>query len=159
MVQSFDAAGMVEGLCEKLDDTDFADCSDDDELLADIGDLITEHVDAELGELASVWVKGRDRGKVKPVWAYGADFGPDIAIEVADLPTIAIEVALADRENGTGQAVAEAIGRALVYSVQYSYAIVFVLDRASSDLHKHWFDSEIEARLWDNHRISLIVRA
>ena len=50
-----------------------------------------------------------------------------------------------------------AVGSSLFYSVQYSYAIAFVLARTESDERQHWFDGEIEERLWANHRISLVI--
>ncbi len=158
MIQHFDAAQIIDSLCEKLQDTEFEDYDAEDELLQDVGDIVTEYINTELGELASVWVGGRDKGKLKSVWAYGADFWPHITIEVRDLPTVAIEVKLAKRDDGLGEAVTSALGKALIYSVQYSYVIVFVLDRAESDPRRHWFDSEIEDRLWENHRISLVIR-
>jgi hypothetical protein len=123
----------------------------------DIGDIVTEYIKGELEGLASVWVKGRDKGKSKSVWAYGTDFWPDIVVEVRELPTIAIEVRLAKRDKGLTESLASAIGKTLIYSVQYSHGIAFILDRTESDLGKHWFDSEIEDRLWDNHRINLVI--
>jgi hypothetical protein len=157
MLQYFDATQLIDGLCEKLQNTEFEDYQAEGELLLYVGDLVTEYVDTELGELASVWVKDKDKGKIKSVWAYGTDFWPDIAIEVRDLPMIAFEVKLAKRDSGLAEVVTSAIGKALIYSVQYSYGIAFVLDRAESDLRRHWFDSEIETRLWEDHRIRLII--
>lgn len=158
MLQHFDASQIIDGLCEKLQDTEFEDYNAEDELLLDIGDIVTEYINTELGELASVWVNARNRGKIKSVWAYGTDFWPDITIEVRELPTIAIEVKLAKRDKGLAESIVSAIGKALIYSVQYSHVIAFVLDRTESDLRQHWFDSEIEDRLWENHRISLVIR-
>jgi len=158
MLYSFEAAETVERLCQKLTNVELETYEDREELLLEIGDLLTEQVNNELGELGSVWVKGRDRGKIKPVWAYGADFLPDIAIEVAEMPAVAIEVQLASRDSGTADPVAVALGRGLIYSIQYSYVICLVLDHSDSDVRKHWLDGEIETRLWDSHRISLIVR-
>lgn len=157
MLQHLDAAQVIEGLCEMLQNTEFEDYNSQDELLQDIGDIVAEYVHSELEELASVCIKGKDKGKSKSVWAYGTDFWPDIAVEVRGLPTIAIEVRLAKRENGLAESVASAIGKTLVYSVQYSHAIALILDRTESDRGRHWFDSEIEDQLWDNHRISLVI--
>jgi hypothetical protein len=158
MLQSFEASETIDRLCQRLAETELGAYEDESELLLDVGEIVTEQISGELGELASVWVSGRDRTKIKPVWAFGADFSPSITVEVGDLPTVAIEVRLASREDGTADPVGVAVGRALVYSLQYSYAVAFVLDRSGSHLHKHWLDSEIESRLWDNHRISVIVR-
>ena len=159
MLESFEATETIDGLCEKLADTQFEDYDDENALLAEVGELVTEYFDSQLGGFASVSVEGKDRGKIKPVWAYGEDFRPDIAIEVGGLPTVAMEIRLANREEGVAAPVADAVGRALIYSMQYSYSIVFVLDRSDSDVRKHWLDSEVGTRLWENHRIRLIVRA
>jgi len=159
MLESFEATEIIDGLCEKLADTQFEDYDDENALLAEVGELVTEYFDSQLGGFASVSVEGKDRGKIKPVWAYGEDFRPDIAIEVGGLPTVAMEIRLANREEGVAAPVADAVGRALIYSMQYSYSIVFVLDRSDSDVRKHWLDSEVGTRLWENHRIRLIVRA
>lgn len=158
MLQHIDASQIIDGLCETLQDTEFEDYNSESDLLLDIGEIVTEYINAELGELASVWVEVRDRGKIKPVWAYGTDFWPNITVEVRDLPTIAIEVKLAKRDNGLAESVASAIGKALIYSVQYSHVVALVLDRTESDLRRHWFDSELEDRLWENHRINLVIR-
>lgn len=158
MLNIVEATEVVEGLCEKLADMEFEGCDDENELVANVGDMVTGLMANALGELASVWVDGRDRGKIKPVWAYGTEYFPDIAIEVGEMPAVAIEIRLATREDGVASPVVEAVGRALMYSMQYSYVIVFILDRSESDLSKNWFNSEIESRLWDNHRINLVVR-
>ena len=67
MLQHLDAAQIIEGLCERLQDTEFEDYDAEDELLLDVGDIVTEYINNELGELASVWVKGKDKGKSKSV--------------------------------------------------------------------------------------------
>ena len=159
MMDYVDANQITEELCEKLYDTEFESYDEEGDLLLDVGNIVTEHINSNLGDFACVWVEGRDRGKIKPVWACGTDFCPAIAIEVRELPTAAIEVKLARREDSLADSIRQAIGQALIYSTQYSYVIAFVLDRTnSSDLRKHWSDSEIEDLLWDNHRIRLIVR-
>ena len=157
MLNSIEATQIVDGLCEKLQETDFEGCENEDQLLRDIAGMVEEYVGSELGDLASVWVRGRDRGKIKSVWAYGTDFSPDIAVEVGELPAIAIDVKMAMRASGAAGPVATAIGKALICSSQYPYVIAFILDKSSGQLHKHWFDAEIETRLWDGHRTSLIV--
>lgn len=157
MLNSIEATQTIDGLCEKLQDTEFEGYENENQLLQDIAGVVEEYISSELGELASVWVKGRDRGKIKSVWAYGTDFAPDIAVEVGDLPAIGIEVKMATKASPVAGPVAAAIGKALICSAQYPYVIVFVLDKSSGELHKHWLDAELETRLWDSHRISLIV--
>jgi hypothetical protein len=157
-MQNQDVLKVIDGLCNKLQETEFGDYREEEDLVAEVGELVREFIDTELGELGAVWIRGQDKGKIVSVWAYGVDFWPDIAVEVRGLPTVAITVRLARRDDDLTEALAAAMGRSMVHSVQYSYAIPFVLDRTDSDPRQHWFDSEIEERLWADHRISLVVR-
>jgi len=158
MMQNQDVLKIIDGLSNKLLDTELGDYHDEEELVAEVGELVKEFIGTELGEFGAVWVRGKDKGKIISVWAYGADFWPDIAVEVRGIPTVAIMVRLAKRDDDLTEALASAVGRSMIHSVQYSYAIPFVLDRTDSDSQQHWFDGEIEERLWADHRISLVVR-
>ena len=158
MMQNQDVLKIIDGLTNKLQEDEFEDYDEEKELIADVGEVIKEFIGMELGEFGAVWVRGKDKGKVVSVWAYGADFWPDIAVEVRGLPTVAVTVRLAKRGDDLAKVVAHAVGSSVMHSVQYSYAIPFVLDRTDSDPRQHWFDSEIEERLWSGHRINLVVR-
>src|SRR5512136_1152915 len=158
MMQNQDVLKIIDGLSNKLLDTELGDYHDEEDLVAEVGELIKEFIGTELGEFGAVWVRGKDKGKIISVWAHGADFWPDIAVEVRGIPTVAITVRLAKRDDDLTEALASAVGRSMIHSVQYSYAIPFVLDRTDSDSRQHWFDGEIGERLWDDHRISLVVR-
>ena len=157
-MQNQDVLKMVDGLCNKLQEAELEDYGEEKDLIADVSEVVKDFISAELGEFGAVWVRGKDKGKIISVWAYGTDFWPDIAVEVRGIPTVAITVRQANRDDGLAVVLAHAIGSSVVHSVQYSYAIPFVLDRTDSDPRQHWFDSEIEERLWADHRISLVVR-
>lgn len=156
MIQRFDINQFIDALCERLENTAFEDYDKETELLQDASDVITEYVKDTLEEMASVRVRGQDKGKNNSIWAFGTDFSPAISVDLKEVPTVAFEVKLARREDNLAALVGSAIGQALLYSVQYSHIIIYILDRSNSDLYKHWFDTEIEARLWDNHGIRLI---
>jgi len=158
MMQNQDVLKIIDGLCSKLQEVEFEDYDEEKDLIADVGEMVKEFIGTELGEFGAVWVRGKDKGKIISVWAYGADFWPDIAVEVRGLSTVAIMVRLAKRGDDLAEVLAHAVGSSLIHSVQYSYVIPFVLDRTDSDSRQHWFDSEIEERLWGDHRISLVVR-
>lgn len=157
MLQRFDVNQFIDDLCERLENTAFEDYDKESDLLQDVVDLIAECVNATLEEMAHVSVRGQDKGKNNSIWAFGTDFYPAISVDLRGVPIVALEAKLAKREDSLADTIGAAIGQALLYSVQYSYVIVFVLDRTNSDLYKHWFDSEVEARLWDNHNIRLII--
>lgn len=156
MIQRFDINQFIDALCETLENTAFEDYDKEAELLQDAGDVVTEFVKATLEEMARIQVRGQEKGKSNSIWAFGTDFYPGISVDLKEVPTVALEIKLARRDDNLANLIGSAIGQALLYSVQYSHVIVFILDRSNSDLYKHWFDSEIEARLWDNHGIRLI---
>ena len=153
-----DVLRIIEGLCNKLQEVEFGDYGEEKELIEDVAEVVKEFIGVELGELGSVWIRGKDKGKIMSVWAYGADFWPDIAVEVRGLPTVAITVRQANRGDDLSVVLAHAIGSSMIHSAQYSYAIPFVLDRTDSDPGQHWFDGEIDEQLWADHRINLVVK-
>jgi hypothetical protein len=157
-MQNQDVLKVIDGLCTKLQEAEFEDYDEEKDLIADVGEVVKEFIETELGDFGAVWLRGRDKGKIVSVWAYGTDFWPEIAVEVRGLPTVAVTVRLAKRGSDLAEVLAHAIGSSMVHSVQYSYAIPFVLDRTDGDPRQHWFDGEIEERLWADHRINLVVR-
>ncbi len=157
MMNNQDVRKIIDALTSKLLDSMLGDYTEEATLVADVADLVKDIINAELGEFGAVWVRGEDKGQIPSVWAYGAEFWPDIAVGVRGLPTVAITVRLAGREDDLSEVVAHAVGSAVVHSVQYSYAIPFVLDQTQSDSRQHWFDSEIDERLWTDHRVSLVL--
>jgi len=158
MMENQDVLKIIDGLTNKLQETQFGDYREEEDLVAEVGELVKEFIGTELGEFGAVWIRGKDKGKIVSVWAYGAEFWPDIAVEVRGLPIVALTVMLASRDDDLSEIVASAVGSSVIHSFQYSYAIPFVLDRTDSDPRKKWFDGEIEERLWGDHRISLVVR-
>ncbi len=159
MLNIIDSTEVIDGICEYLRNVEFEELETEEDLAAQIGDMLTEYLQPRLGELAVIAVAGGDGGRIKPVWAYGADFTPSVAVEVRGMPAIAFDVRMANEHDELSDLIGLAVGRALVYSAQYSYAVALVLDMAKSDLRKHWSDGEIDTRLWDNHRINLMVRS
>ena len=158
MMQNQDVLKVIDGLCAKLQEVEFEDYDEEKDLMADVGEAVKEFIGMELGEFGAVWVRGKDKGKIVSVWAYGAEFWPDLAVEVRGIPTLAVTVRLARRGSDLAEVVAHAVGSSVMHSVQYSYSIPFVLDRTDSDPRQHWFDGEVEERLWSDHRINLVVR-
>jgi hypothetical protein len=158
MMQNQDVLKIIDGLSNKLLDTELGDYREEEDLVAEVGELVKDFVSVELGEFGAVWVRGKDKGKIVSVWAYGTEFWPDIAVEVRGVPTVALTVMMASRDDDLSDIVASAVGNSVIHSFQYSYAITFVLDRTDSDPRQHWFDGEIEERLWGDHRVSLVVR-
>lgn len=157
MIQNQDVLKIVDALSSRLLESEMGEYTEEEALLADVGEIVREFINTELGELGAVWVRGQDKGQIVSVWACGADFWPDIAVDVRGLPSVAITVRLAGRDDSLADVLAHAVGSAIVHSVQYSCAIPFVLDQTESDPRQHWFDSEIQERLWDGHRVSLVI--
>jgi len=78
-MQNQDVLKMVDGLCNKLQEAELEDYGEEKDLIADVSEVVKDFISAELGEFGAVWVRGKDKGKIISVWAYGADFWPDIA--------------------------------------------------------------------------------
>ena len=157
MIHDQDVRKVIDALTGKLLDSMLGDYTEERSLVADVAYLVKDIISTELGEFGAVRVRGEGKGRIASVWAWGAEFWPDIAVEVRGLPTVAITVRLAGKDDDLSEMLARAVGSAIVHSVQYSYAIPFVLDQAASDSRQHWFDSEIDERLWTGHRVSLVV--
>ncbi len=87
MMQNQDVLKVIDGLTNKLQDTEFDDYREEEDLVADVGELVKEFIGTELGEFGAVWIRGKDKGKIVSVWAYGADFWPDIAGEYRPWPS------------------------------------------------------------------------
>lgn len=65
MLEYVDAGQFIDGLCQELENAQFGDYSTEQELVSCAGDAVTEYAKSELGKSASVWVEGRDKGKIK----------------------------------------------------------------------------------------------
>ena len=158
MIQNQDVLKIIDGLTNKLQETEFGDFREEEDLVAEVSELVKEFIGVELGDFGAVSVLGNNKGKIASAWAYGTEFWPDIAVEVRGIPTVALTVMMAGRDDDLADIVSSAVGNSVIHSFQYSYAIPFVLDRTDSDPRQHWLDGEIEERLWGDHRVSLVVR-
>lgn len=158
MLNIIDSSELIDGLCENLRNSEFEESEDEGDLKLQVADLVSAYIEPALGEFASIGVEGRDRGKVRPVWAFGAEVFPDISVDVRSMPAVAVQVCMVEEGFPLTDALSAAIGRAVLCSAHYPYGIIFILDDGRSDLKKHWSDGELDARLWDNHRVSLIIR-
>src|SRR5512137_3038320 len=110
MMQNQDVLKIIDGLTNKLQEAEFGDYREEEDLVAEVGELVKDFIGVELGEFGAVWVQGQDKGKIISVWAYGTDFWPDIAVEVRGIPTVAITVRQAKRDDDLAVVLAHAIG-------------------------------------------------
>lgn len=93
-----------------------------------------------------------------PVMAFGRDFRPHIAIEVAEIPTAALVVKLIKKEGESPAALGAALGQALIVGRLYPAILAFVLDRGQAKAEKHWWDRELRMELWSRYKIKLVIR-
>ncbi len=130
-------------------------------LRRDIAQQVQAYVQVQLAPLGvpfKVWQQGASPGGLEPVLAFGRDFWPDVAVEVSEIPTIAVAVKLiAPRDDGRG-ALSFLLGETIIYTRVYPAVLAFALDRGSPDESKHWWDPDLRAELWERYHIRLIIR-
>ncbi len=100
-----------------------------------------------------------ERGEwVEPALVFGTEFTPDVVVEIADSPTLAVLTQPVRPGRDASRKVASALGEALLYSHLYP-AVVVLLHRPGVDAeYKHLWDREIMNDLWRTHKIRLILR-
>ena len=131
-------------------------------LRRDVARQVHGFVESQLGPLGVpfyVWQHSRSSpSDLEPVAAFGRDFWPDIAVEVAEIPTIALAVKLIGPGDAGHHSLGSLLGRTLVYTRLYPAVLAFAWDKGPSDDHKHWWDPELRAELNDRYRIKLVIR-
>src|SRR5512136_812103 len=110
MMQNQDVLKIIDGLSNRLLDTELCEFHEEVDLVAEVGELVRDFINVELGEFGAVSVRGKDKGKIVSVWAYGTEFWPDIAVEVRGVPTVALTVMMAGRDDDLSDIVASAVG-------------------------------------------------
>lgn len=95
---------------------------------------------------------------IRPVFVFGNTFVPDLVIDVADKPTLALSVRYIGAGAKTSYNLAAAIGEALVCSHQYPAVIVFLYQSKKGGDYMHLLDREIMMSLWQEHKVKLVLR-
>ena len=95
---------------------------------------------------------------IVPVYAFGAVYAPDLAIEVADRPSIAIYCQLLKAGARTTEKIGATIGEALICSHQYPAVAVLFLYTGRHVDYMHLLDREIMMALWRIHKVRIVFR-
>lgn len=95
---------------------------------------------------------------IQPVYVFGADFIPDLAVDVQERPTVALRVNLIRESRDTLTTIATAIGEAIVFSCLYPSVVAFVYSTGAPVEYKHLLDRQIAMDLWRDHKIRLVLR-
>lgn len=105
----------------------------------------------------AVWSRAEEAA-LEEIELFGTSFEPAIAVDVDGVPCVGIVAALVEPGQEPADAVASALGRALVYSRAYPASLAFVCNLGRDDPLKHPFDREMEADLWAQHKVRVILR-
>ncbi len=95
---------------------------------------------------------------IRPVFVFGNTFIPDLVIDVAEKPTLALSVKYIGPGARTTFNLSAAIGEALVFSHQYPAVIAFLYQSKKGVDYMHLLDREIMMALWHEHKIKLVLR-
>lgn len=127
-----------------------------------IASIVKEFLETKLRPLDlryEVWQRRvEEEGGIEPLYVFGADFAPDLVIDIEDEPTLAIVLTLVKRDIDLPVKLGCAIGQALLYCHQYPAIITLVLHLGKGQEYKHWKDREIQQDLWSTHKIRLVFR-
>ncbi len=110
---------------------------------------------APLGLEYKIWRDVSELGNegIMPVYAFGAVYAPDMAIEVADKPTLAIYCRLLKAGTRITEKIGATIGEAMICSHQYpAVAVLFLYSGRRVD-YMHFLDQEIIMDLWRSHKV------
>jgi len=145
-MQNQDVLKIIDGLCNKLQEAEFEGHGEEKDLIADVGEVVKS-------SSARSWVNSAPSGFAEKTKARSSrcgpmgGFWPDIAVEVRGLPTVAITVRQARRDDDLA-VVLPTHCSSVIHSVQYSYAIPLFSTGRTAIRGSIGFDSEIEERLW-----------
>lgn len=105
-----------------------------------------------------VWDTVAENGEgMQPVTLFGAEFIPDLVIQVGGQPTVALRVELVGRSTDATVKLSEALGHALVYSLVYPAVILVLYQKGRRLDHGHLFDREIRLDLWRRHKVLVML--
>jgi hypothetical protein len=130
-------------------------CEDEAQLRAAVAQVVRGFTEESLAPL-NLHYHICDKEGLQPVLIFGADFYPDMVIEVGSFPAVAFILKLIGEELELK--ISSAIGQALLYSQHYTAVIALILGPEVGEPHKHWLDWEFKADLWRRHKIKLIIR-
>ena len=152
----------VDGLASELMASSFKPHYESGESLRhDVDQVVRKFISSKLGPSGisyNLWEQGVAPDKIEPVFVFGADFRPDMVIEVGEFPTVAIELRFIKEGERSALEISSAIGQAMIYSRLYPSVVAFVLDRGEREEYKHWLDHEFKMELWAKHKIKLIIQ-
>ena len=155
---------MVEELSKKLMLTRFQNSRlNQPTLMDDVTKACEEYLGqrlAPLGVSHKIW---RDVAEpytegIRPVFVFGNTFVPEMVIDVAEKPTLALSVKYIGPGAKTTFNLSAAIGEALVYSRQYPAVIAFLYQSKKGVDYMHLLDRETMMSLWHQHKIRLVLR-
>ena len=106
-----------------------------------------------------LWEGVAEEGKgIEPVRLFGTEVVPDLAVNVAGRPTLALTMELVRHGDAAASRLATALGRALVCAHSYPAVLAFIYypDRAAE--YPQLLERELAMGLWSTYKVRLLVR-
>ncbi|GBD10685.1 hypothetical protein HRbin23_00330 [bacterium HR23] len=95
---------------------------------------------------------------IVPTRAFGQSFTPDLVVDIAGRPTLAILGRFVGSRRSAGDHLAEALGKALILSAAYPAVFVFCYAPQGAVHPSGLMDREILMDLWSRHKVRVVLR-
>jgi hypothetical protein len=93
-----------------------------------------------------------------PTRAFGQSYTPDMVVDIAGRPTLAILGLFLPERREAGDRLAEALGKALILSMAYPAVFVFCYAPDAAVHPSGLLDREILMDLWSRHKVRVTMR-
>lgn len=162
----FGVKEFVQELAKELDRAKFRRRYSSKELLKrDVVQVLEQFLDDVLVEKSGLsyqlWQGLAEPGSpgIEPDLVFGADFAPDIQVDVSGQPTVAISINLIANSVNASNKMGFAIGEGLILSRLYPAVLVFVYRLRPKAYLRHHLDGELILDLWNFYKIKLLVKS
>ena len=154
---------MVEEVADRLSRATFRVSASEASLEEDVALITQQYLNDRLGPLGlqhNLWRNVAEQGieGIRPANVFGNAFVPDLAIDVAQKPALALFVRLLRPGALTSDKIGAAIGAAIICSRQYPAVLVLLLRSGEYVDYMHFLDREITMDLWHTCKVKLIAR-
>ncbi|MFN3974915.1 MAG: hypothetical protein ACK4K2_06580 [Dehalococcoidia bacterium] len=97
-------------------------------------------------------------GGIIPTRAFGQSYIPDLVVDIAGRPTLAILARFVESRQEASDQLAEAIGKALILSAAYPAVFLFCYAPEGVVHPSGLMDREILMDLWSRHKVRVVLR-
>ncbi len=108
-----------------------------------------------------IWLDVAEAGGpgIEPAFVFGTSFVPDMVIEVAGRPTVAVYARVINSPQKAAEKIGAVLGEAIVSTYVYPAALAFIYQVGQSSNYMHLLDRELVLDLWHSHKVKLVLRS